>query len=241
MDNYAHFSKDPSWWKSLLNLHEGLMTSAPLVKFPSGTGASARALSPLPHMGMGRPGEAPTWYGISFNSTRQGGGGEMAFRLVAVWMHPYQACYSSLDEVARKPALLIDLGDNWAYAFVQLNKNAQHIPLSDEGHLSAMIDGMPSKSACRHLCQLEVCKLLPYGDQVVYPEGLNGGLELIKTSSSGPLLCGQDVLGDYTPEPSFLLVDLPQATSGDHMPEAPAPLQNLNTVCPFPPHLGTPP
>ena len=64
----------------------------------------------------------------------------------------------------------------------------QHVPLPEEGHLSTMIDGTPSRNACRHLCQLEVHKLLQYGDQVVYPEGLNGGLELVQTLLSGPLL-----------------------------------------------------
>ena len=43
-------------------------------------------------------------------------GEEMAFRLMTVWMHPHQACLSSLDEAARKLTLPIDLGDNWAYA-----------------------------------------------------------------------------------------------------------------------------
>ena len=89
--------------------------------------------------------------------------------------HPYQAHLSSLDEAAKKLTLLISLGDNWASAFIQLNGDAQHVCLSKEGHLSAMIDETPSRNACGHLCQLEVCKLLQYGDQVVYPEGLNGG------------------------------------------------------------------
>ena len=100
--------------------------------------------------GMGRLGEAPTQYGISFNSTwaRQWGG-EMPFGLVAVWTYPHQTYLSSLDEVVQENWLiLINLGNNWAYTFVQLNKNVQHIPLSGEGHLSTMTDGMPSRSTC---------------------------------------------------------------------------------------------
>ena len=102
--------------------------------------------------------------------------GEMAFRLAMVWVHPYQACLSFLDEVAKKLTLLINLSNNWAYAFVQLNRDAQHVPLPKEGHLSTVINGMPSRNACRCLHQQEVCKLLQYGDQLVYPEGLNGDL-----------------------------------------------------------------
>ena len=51
-------------------------------------------------------------------------GREMVFGLISVWMHPHQACLSSLDEAVRKLALLIDLGDDWTYAFVWLNENA---------------------------------------------------------------------------------------------------------------------
>ena len=134
--------------------------------------------------------------------------GEMAFGLAMIWAHPYQACPSSLDDAVKNLVLLISLGNNWAYASVCLNGDTQHVPLPKEGHLSTMIDGMPSRNMCRSLCQLEVHKLLQYGDQVVYPEGLNGGLELVQTSLSGPLLWGWDALDNFTHKPSFLLVDL---------------------------------
>ena len=89
-----------------------------------------------------------------------------------------------------------------------------------------MIDGSPSRSICGHLHQLEVCKLLQYGDQVVYPEGLNGGLEPLQPSLLGPLWV-LDALGKPACEPSFLLVDLSQVTLGDHMPKAPATCRTL--------------
>ena len=143
----------------------------------SGTGDSVRALSPLLSRGMGGTEKFQGNMAFLLIAPEKTIKGEMAFRLAMVWVHLYQSHLSSLDEVAKKLALLINLGDNWAYTFVWLNGDAQHVPLSKEGHLSAMIDGMPSKSVCRHLHQLEVCKLLQYGDQVVYPEGLNGGLE----------------------------------------------------------------
>ena len=101
----------------------------------------------------------------------------MAFGLATVWTHQHQSQLSSSAEAAKKLALLINLGDNWAYVFVQLNEDAQHIHLSNEGHLSAMVDGVPCQSTCRHLHQLEVHQLLQCGDQLVYPERLNGGLE----------------------------------------------------------------
>ena len=82
--------------------------------------------------------------------------GEVAFGLTMVWAHPYQACLSSMDEAAKKLTLLINSGNNWAYTFVQFNKDAQHMALHKEGHLSTMIDGMPNRKVCECLCQLEV-------------------------------------------------------------------------------------
>ena len=149
-------------------------------------------------------------------------GGEMVFGLATVWTHPHQAQLSSLDEVAKKLTLLIDLGDNWVYTFMRLNEDSQHVPLSNEGHLSAMIDGLPSRSTCWHLCQLEVCKLLQHLDQVVYPEGLNRGLELVQASLSGSLIQSMDMLGKPALKPSSLLVDLSWGTPGDHTCKASA-------------------
>ena len=109
--------------------------------------------------------------------------GERVFSLVAVWVRPHQAHLSSLDEAVQKHTLLINTGNNWAYTFMQLNEDALHIPLSSKGHISTMIDGMPSRSACG---QLEVNKLLQCGSQVVYPKVLNGGLEPIQFSLPEP-------------------------------------------------------
>ena len=163
--------------KSLLSLYGVLKHLPPLPSFQVAQ-VTWPELSALSHAGAWGDQEKPQ-HDMAFLGKMVGR--EMVLRLVMVWMHPHQACLSSLDEVVRKHTLLIDLGDNWAYVFVQLNENAQHIPLFDEGYLSAMSDGMPSKSMCRHLCQLKVCKLLQYCDQVVYPEGLNGGLEPVQT------------------------------------------------------------
>ena len=69
-------------------------------------------------------------------------------------------------------------------------------------------------------------------DQVVYPEGLNVGLEPVQTSLSGLLLWGQDALDDSTNEPSFLLVDLSWVTPEDCMPEVPAPNRTLTLSSP---------
>ena len=99
------------------------------------------------------------------------------FSLVVVWVHPSQTLLPSLNEVVKKLTLLINTREDWPYAFVWLCKDSQHVPLSNAGHLSILVDSAPSRSACRCLSHLEVHKLLQFGNEVVYPEGLNGGLE----------------------------------------------------------------
>ena len=135
--------------------------------------------------------------------------GEKVLRLAVVWVHPYQACVPTLDEAVRKLTLLTASHENWAYAFVRFNEDAQHAPLPKEGHLSAMTEGMPSRSACRCLCQLEVHLLLQLGCWVVYPEGLNGALELVVTSLTESLAHGTNILDEST----YLLVDLSKASA----------------------------
>ena len=90
--------------------------------------------------------------------------GEVVFGLAIVWVHPYQACIPTLDEAARELSLLTTSSKSLAYAFVCLNGDAQHVPLSKEGHLSMMIKGPPSRSSCGHLCQLKECLLLQSDD-----------------------------------------------------------------------------
>ena len=77
-----------------------------------------------------------------------------------------------------------------------------------------MVDGAPHKSVCGHLFHLEVSQLLQWQDQVVYPEGLKGGLEPMWTLLSRSLVQGVDMLGKTAYEPAFLLVDLPHASPG---------------------------
>ena len=237
MGDYVHFSKDPGLWEESAQVLWGSHDICPsLTWFKVGEIIWLEELA-LSHTGAWGSIEKPqvnmAFLLIAPGKTIEG---EMEFGLGVVWAHPHQAWLSSLDEVVKKLTLLIDLGENWAYAFVQLTEDAQHVPLSNEGHLSTMVNGAPCRSMCRHLYQLEVHKLLQYGDQVVYPEGLNGGLELVQTLLSGPLLWGMEVFGDSASETSFLLVDLSWVTLGDCMPEASAPHRTSTMYSPF--HLA---
>ena len=163
--------------------------------------------------------------------------GEMVFGLAMVWVHPYQAHLSTLDEVVKKFALLTTSSENLAHAFVWFNEDAQHVPLPKEGHLGIMIEGLPSRMVCGHICQLEVCLLLQLECQVVYPEGLKGSLEPVVTSLPESLAHGVNMLN----KPTFLQVDLSQFTAGDCALKASAPHRTLTPISPTHLTMGHPP
>ena len=101
---------------------------------------------------------------------------EKRFGLAGVWVHPNQTLLPSLKKAQRKLTLLISTKEDWYYTFVRVNKDTQHLHLSNARHISVLVDGAPSRSACGCLSQLEVHQLLYSGGVVIYPEGLNGGL-----------------------------------------------------------------
>ena len=106
-------------------------------------------------------------------------GCEQIFGLTAMRVHPCQACQPILMEVTQKLMLLADEGTNWPYAYAWMNDAVAHVPLSSEGHIGIMTEGLPSMNACGHLNQLQVQRLLQCRGWVVCPEGLNGSFEAL--------------------------------------------------------------
>ena len=102
-------------------------------------------------------------------------------------------------------------------------------PSPATGHISVMIDGTPSRSACGCLSQLEVCQLLQLETQVVYPEGLNGCLVPVVTSLPGSLAHGTNILND---EPTLLQVDLSKFTGEEHESKALIPSRTSTSTSP---------
>ena len=60
------------------------------------------------------------------------------------------------------------------------NDAISHVPLLGKGHISTMMDGMPSADAHGWLHQLQKHKLMQHMGRVVCPEGLNGELEALQ-------------------------------------------------------------
>ena len=81
-------------------------------------------------------------------------GCKWVFSLTAMWVHPCQVHLPTLEGVAQKLMLLADEGTNWPYAYTWMNGTMAHAPLSSEGPIGIMTEGLPSTNACSHLNQL---------------------------------------------------------------------------------------
>ena len=66
-----------------------------------------------------------------------------------MWLNPYQARVSIMEEAVKQLAPLIPTEPDWLYALVQLNADACLVPLPKEGHLSVLMEGGTSSAACR--------------------------------------------------------------------------------------------
>ena len=106
--------------------------------------------------------------------TEEGAVRDRVYSLSTIWVNPYQARVSTLEEAVKQLTALVFTEPDWPYTLVQLNGDAHHAPLPREGHLSILVEGGTSSATCRRVSQLEVCQLLSLGSQVIYPVGLNG-------------------------------------------------------------------
>ena len=176
-----------------------------------------RASFPYSPEGMGRPQKFCSKITFLLVLPKEGVVGERAYGLTMVWVHPYQARFSTIDGAAKQLTQLASTAPNWSYALVQLNGDACHMPLPTEGHLSAMMEENTSSVPYRKICQLEVCQLLGSGSWVVYPKGLNGcQVPVIMTL---PELLSNDMTM-LKGESTFLLVDLSQSATKEQESKA---------------------
>ena len=154
MGNYVHFSRDPRLWEESTQMLWGSHDIFPsLSQFQVRDVTQSEVLA-LSHAGVWGDTEKPqhnmAYLLLALGKTIEG---EMVFGLTAVWAHPHQACLLSLDKAVKKLTPLINIGNNWAYAFMWIKQGALHVPPSSRGHVSAMINGVLSRSACKCLCQ----------------------------------------------------------------------------------------
>ena len=148
---------------------------------------------------------------------KEGAVGERVYGLTTVWVHPYQARVSTIEDAAKQLAQLASTRPNWPYALVQLNGDGHHVPLPTEGHLSVMMEGNTSNVPCGKIYHLEVHQHLGSGSWVVYPEGLNRCQVPVIKSLPESLSNGMTMLKS---ESTFLQVDLSQSTTKEQESKA---------------------
>ena len=83
--------------------------------------------------------------------------GDKVYGLSTIWVNPYQARVSTVEEAVKQLTTLVFTGPDWPYALVWLNGDAYHMPLPREGHLSILVEGGTSSATYRRVSQLEVC------------------------------------------------------------------------------------
>ena len=128
-------------------------------------------------------------------STKEGAARDRVYGLSTIWVNPYQARASNMEEAVKQLTTLVCTGPDWPYALVWLNGDACHAPLPREGHLSILTEGGTSSAACGRVSQLEVHQLLSSGPQVVYLVGLNGCEVPVLVSLPKSLVKGTNLLG----------------------------------------------
>ena len=181
MSDFVALLTDASLWELATKERQGSFNFCPLVESFQVRVIMQAQLNTLSMVGVWGDSEKPrqdmAFLLIALSLTVRC---KRVFHLTAVWAHPHQACFLTLEGVAHKLVLLADDNRDWLYAFLWLNNAISHAPLSNEVHISAMTDDMPSTDACDQLHQLQVCKLLQHKDRVVCPEGLNSELEALQ-------------------------------------------------------------
>ena len=142
-------------------------------------------------------------------STKEGAMSDRVYGLSTIWVNPYQARVSTVEEVVWQLTAFVSSGPNCPYTLVQLNGDTHHAPLPREGYLSVLPEGGTSSATCRRVSQIEVCLLLSSGSQVIYPVGLNGCEAPMIASLPESLVRGTNLPGG---KPIYLKVDIPQST-----------------------------
>ena len=210
MSNYTFFSKGSSQWREAFLSLQGHLDICPLLHQFHVTSISQSDLSSLTSLKAW--GDAKKFYSdIAFLlvSTKEWAAGDRVYGFSMIWVNPYQARVSTVEEAVKQLTALVSSGPNWPYALVWLNGDTHHAPLPREGHLSILPEGGTSSAACRRVSQLEVCQLLSSGSQVVYPVGVNGCEIPVITSLPKSLANGTNLLAG---KPIYLKVDIPQST-----------------------------
>ena len=107
----------PVGGKTQLKLYWDPMISVPLNTIPSLGNNLVGPIHHLPGRSMGDPRRPRFGMAYLLLAPAQEAEEQRRVCLVVVWVHPSQTLLSSLEEVARKLTLLINMKEDWPYTF----------------------------------------------------------------------------------------------------------------------------
>ena len=149
MSEYDFFSMGPSWWEDALQLLWGCHDICPILEWFHVTSITLSELSSLTSLKACSDLE-------KFQSdvtfllvlTEEGAVGDRVYGLSMMWVNPYQARVSTVEEAVKQLTALISTRPDWPYALVQLNADAHHVPLPNEGYLGVLVEEGTSGITC---------------------------------------------------------------------------------------------
>ena len=221
MSDYTFFSKDPSQLGEAFQSLWGCHDICPILEqfhVASITQSELSSLTSLKAWGNLEKFRSNVVFLLIL--TEECTAGDRVYGLSMMWVNPYQARVSTMEEAVKQLTPLISTGPNWPYALVWLNGDAHLAPLPKEGHLSILVKGSTSSVTCGRISQLEVCQLLSSGFQAIYPAGFNGCEVPVITSLPKSLAKGTTMLRG---EPVYQPVDILQSAMKGQEPKAPSP------------------
>ena len=161
MANYAFFSQGSGQWGKDFLLLWGHLDICPLLLQLHVTSITQSELSSLTSLkAWGNTEKFHNDITFLLVSTKGGVTGDRMYGLSTIWVNPYQAWVSTVEEAIRELTALVSSEPDWSYALVWLNEDTHHVPLPREGHLGILPKGGTNRTACRRISQLEVCQLL---------------------------------------------------------------------------------
>ena len=121
MNDYSHFTEDANRWEQTTKATWGSHDICPLLSQFCIMATSRSHLSAISQAKVwGDPKIPKLSMAYLLIALAQAVEAERISGLVAMWVHPSQTLLSSLEEAVKKLTLLINTGDDWPYAFVQL-------------------------------------------------------------------------------------------------------------------------
>ena len=152
---------------------------------------------------------------------------DRVYGLSTIWVNPYQARISTVEEVVKQLTAMVSTGPDWPYALVWLNGDVCHMPVPREEYLSIQVEEGTSSATYRRVSQLEVCQLLRSGSQVIYLVGLNGCEVPVIAFPPKSLAKGTNLLGG---KPIYLKVEIPQTIAEEPKLKVPPPCSHSSSI-----------